>query len=350
MEFHTADLNQNGIKELSTINSANVLRAFASGCVVCIDSPPGLVAWWGLDESFRITAHDSWSNHDGQYLGTPVNSSGKVSGGLGLDAFSEGVHVADAAALNLGTGDFSIDAWIKTASAAPRSPILSKYDFALSRGWAVWVDQGNRLALRLGDGVDADYLSGVQSIANGVWHHVAVTVNRSDTGGVKFYLDGTGIGSGNPTSRSGDLGDTSGIWLGRANLAIGDSAGFSGVLEEVRLFNRALTSTEIRSIVAMDSLGNCKPKVFNCACQHQGDVVADGVPDVFDVVGLIDYAFSGASQPPMDPSCPHVDRGDVNCDGGDDVFDVVGLIDYVFSGGNTPCNPCACSPYPTNCP
>jgi hypothetical protein len=87
-----------------------------------------------------------------------------------------------------------------------------------------------------------------------------------------------------------------------------------------------------------------------CACPAQGDVKPDGVPDVFDIVYLIDYAFSGGTQPPKDPPCPHVDRGDVNCDGVDDVFDVVGLIDYVFSGGEPPCNPCACSPYPTNCP
>ncbi len=34
----------------------------------------------------------------------------------------------------------------------------------------------------------------------------------------------------------------------------------------------------------------------------------------------------------------------------DDVPDVVYLIDYVFAGMAAPCNPCACSPYPTNCP
>lgn len=71
---------------------------------------------------------------------------------------------------------------------------------------------------------------------------------------------------------------------------------------------------------------------------------------MFDVIGLIDYAFSSGPQPPKDSNCPHVDRGDVNCDGIDDVFDVVGLIDYTFSGGTPPCNPCSCGPYPTNCP
>lgn len=94
------------------------------------------------------------------------------------------------------------------------------------------------------------------------------------------------------------------------------------------------------------------PQCFPCDCRlHQtGDLNNDGVPDVFDILYLIDYVFSGGPTPPIDPTCPHVDRGDVNCDGVDDVFDVVRLIDFVFSGGTPPCDPCLCSPYPTNCP
>jgi hypothetical protein len=77
---------------------------------------------------------------------------------------------------------------------------------------------------------------------------------------------------------------------------------------------------------------------------------SDGVPDVFDVIYLIDYVFSGGVAPPKDALCPHINRSDVNCDGVADVFDVIGLIDFVFSGGKAPCDPCLCSPYPTNCP
>jgi len=101
-----------------------------------------------------------------------------------------------------------------------------------------------------------------------------------------------------------------------------------------------------------DACDNC-PYFANpdpTGCPHHGDVSPDGFFDVFDVVGLIDYAFSGGAQPPKDSSCPHIDRGDVNCDRVDDVFDVVYLIDHVFSGGAPPCNPCACNPYPVNCP
>ena len=350
LQFYTTDLDQNGVNELGTINHLNVFRTFESSCAVCTNPPSGLAAWWALDESFGATAHDSWSNHDGQYVGTPAYSSGKIGPGLRFGTPGEGVRVADASALNVGTGDFSVDAWILTTSPAPYSPILSKFEAGSNRGWAVWVDHGNRLAARLGDGTASDYPSGPQTIADGSWHHMAVTVDRDDTSGVKFYLDGNRIGAGNPTSRSGTVSNASDVRIGGGYAATGDPVFFSGTLDEVRLYRRALTLREVRSVLAADSLGNCKPSSVVCNCNQQGDVVADSVPDVFDVVGLIDYAFSGGTQPPNDPNCPHVDRGDVNCDGVDDVFDVVGLIDFVFSGGTPPCNPCACNPYPAGCP
>ncbi|MBI5866984.1 MAG: hypothetical protein HZB43_01610 [candidate division Zixibacteria bacterium] len=88
---------------------------------------------------------------------------------------------------------------------------------------------------------------------------------------------------------------------------------------------------------------------FPCNCPDQGRLNADSVIDVLDIIALIDYVFSGAAQPVTDPICP-TDRGEINCDGADDVLDVVDLIDYVFAEGQAPCNPCACSPYPSNCP
>lgn len=77
---------------------------------------------------------------------------------------------------------------------------------------------------------------------------------------------------------------------------------------------------------------------FGCDCPHQGDTNGDGVIDVFDVIGLIEIAFSGAPDP-QDPQCPKT-RGDVNSDSVTDVFDVIYLITTAFSGGPDPVNPC----------
>lgn len=88
-----------------------------------------------------------------------------------------------------------------------------------------------------------------------------------------------------------------------------------------------------------------------CDCSSHGDVAEDnGYIDPIDLAVLIDHLFAGGAQPPIDPTCPHFDRGDFNCDGADDALDLSVLIDHLFAGGDPPCDPCACTPYPTNCP
>jgi hypothetical protein len=66
-----------------------------------------------------------------------------------------------------------------------------------------------------------------------------------------------------------------------------------------------------------------------------GDENGDGTVDVFDVIMLIDYVFSGGTGP--NP----VSIADVNGDCVADVFDVIYLIDHVFSGGPAPVAGCA---------
>ena len=62
----------------------------------------------------------------------------------------------------------------------------------------------------------------------------------------------------------------------------------------------------------------------------RGDIDENGIFDIFDVVGLIDYVFRNGS-PPFPAFL-----ADVNCDSIHDIFDVVTLINHVFRGGPQP--------------
>ncbi|MBI5869282.1 MAG: hypothetical protein HZB43_13510 [candidate division Zixibacteria bacterium] len=80
-------------------------------------------------------------------------------------------------------------------------------------------------------------------------------------------------------------------------------------------------------------------EIVSCLCLWQGDIDANGVMDVFDVIQLIQIAFVGADPFP-DPGCPTT-RADYNNDGVVDVFDVIAIIKGVFSNGPPPADPCA---------
>jgi hypothetical protein len=61
---------------------------------------------------------------------------------------------------------------------------------------------------------------------------------------------------------------------------------------------------------------------------RRGDINIDGIWDVRDVVGMIEYVFRGATPP--DPES----IADLSCDNVADVVDVVTLINFVFRGGS----------------
>ena len=95
------------------------------------------------------------------------------------------------------------------------------------------------------------------------------------------------------------------------------------------------THTELRSTAypnPVPSPGEMAVVGFTPTAQRRGDMVADGIYNVQDVVALVNFVFRGAAPP--HPSL----LADVNCDGfAANVQDVVRLVEHVFRGGAVPC-------------
>ncbi|MCJ7423772.1 hypothetical protein MUP01_05835, partial [Candidatus Bathyarchaeota archaeon] len=239
----------------------------------CTPPPSGMVAWWSLDETTGPTAHDiaGSANNSGTWMNSPTPVTGKVAGALSFSG-SNSVDVPNQAELNFGTGDFSIDFWIKTTASSGTHPILDKRTGSVPNltGYQLYVWNG-KPGLQLADGAGYTVLSSTGLVADGNWHHVAVTVDRDNTSGVLFYVDGSLVSTLNPTARQLTLTNTAPFVMAR-NL-ISPSETFAGTLDELELFNRALDSLEVRSIWAADSAGKCKTTV----CYADGDANNDGV-------------------------------------------------------------------------
>jgi len=75
------------------------------------------------------------------------------------------------------------------------------------------------------------------------WHHVAVVMD-SGTMNVNVYVDGDVVASDTTTVLPKDLGKTTQNWLGRSQFTA--DAYFGGLLDEFRIYNRALTAGEVR--------------------------------------------------------------------------------------------------------
>ncbi len=86
------------------------------------------------------------------------------------------------------------------------------------------------------------------------WSHVACTYDRQT---IRGYVNGVEVAS---------AADTQAIPTSSVNLAIGKEDGFTdrnfdGLIDEVEIFSRALTSAEFQSIYNAGSAGKCRPTV-----------------------------------------------------------------------------------------
>ena len=96
----------------------------------------------------------------------------------------------------------------------------------------------------------------------GRWLHVAVSVDRDDPTGLRFYVNGAPHGPDlDPTDRQGSLTNPEQLRIGATRTGVHDLFWwfFNGRIDEIELFNLVLTPDEVFDIWYADSLGKCKP-------------------------------------------------------------------------------------------
>jgi Concanavalin A-like lectin/glucanases superfamily len=236
------------------LSPAQVLRLY-------LDS--ALLGHWKFDEGTGATAADSSGHgHTGTLVGGPVWTTGEIGGALAFNGSSSYVTVPSTAGLN--AYPLTIAVWMKTNSTSGVVGLVNKYVAYGQNGWNLFLNSGNLCAWYYRDAADAVYPGGgcpfnVAGYNDNQWHHVVFVVDA--TGGT-LYVDGASQGSipwaGTPgaptTTQPVDIGYYPN---GGASYPGGPGAGmyFSGVLDDVRLYNRALSSAAVAQLYLVESRG-----------------------------------------------------------------------------------------------
>lgn len=169
-----------------------------------------------------------------------------------FDGTQKYIEIPDNPKLNFGTGDLTISARVKTTSTSGIEVILDKRVETSGpvQGYTL-VNYNGTLLLQLADGVGqgwTNYQSGV-SIADGKLHHIAVTVDRDQADGGRWYLDGVEAGNRfNPTARQGSLDNAKPLVIGKRSDNPGGPGFFKGDIGHVRLFKGVLSAQEIAAL------------------------------------------------------------------------------------------------------
>src|SRR6266542_1224121 len=214
----------------------------------CVQPPSGLVSWWKGDGN----ATDATGSNNGALGGNATFAPGLDGQAFSFDGDKDGVTVGNPASLQLQS--FTIEAWIKRASTNLASLDVFQAGSVFGYGYAGYdfvVTDDGRLALGK---VGISAVASTRSIKDLNWHHVAVT---KAAGSVKFYVDS--VGEAAPAYDPG-FEFTSGAQIGsRQWESTQPSASFLGLIDEVSVYNRALSVSEIGTIYNARSAGKCAP-------------------------------------------------------------------------------------------
>jgi hypothetical protein len=217
----------------------------------CMPAPPNLVLWLPFDEtSGNVSANLASPANYGTQVNHPTPMPGAyVANSLSFDGTSY-VTVPDYTDIEIRTGDMTIDAWVyDTASPGTNNVILDKGSLT-GAGYALWLHPNLGLILLLSE---ASFIQGTP-ISEQQWHFVAVSVNQS-SGQAFFYVDGVAADTFPITPA--DLSYGGPLWVGASN-PLGSEYGWVGALDEVEVYNRALSSIELDAIYNAGNAGKCK--------------------------------------------------------------------------------------------
>src|SRR3989338_11167387 len=222
-----------------------------------ISKPPtnlGLVGYWSMNEGTGTRAGDlSGKGNNGILTNGPTWVDGKRGKALSFDGVDDYVFVndpGDSSVLDFDTSStITMSAWIRKSS-------LTSYPLIVTKGRSN--GSYTNYAIRSGDGTGSerkfsffyrnsantawhvyDTVSNVFEVGN--WYHVAVSYTFGTGSSIKMYINcvempgGWVAGTGNDAPLVGNFQ----LWIGDDNA----NSEFHGLIDEVRIYNRALSAT-----------------------------------------------------------------------------------------------------------
>ena len=210
-----------------------------------------LVGYWNFDEGSGTMAADSSGNSKtGTLLAAPGGAlptwiGDGVSGGALHFGGTGYVEMADtASAYDFGAGGFSVSAWVRYGTQGPSDhAIAAKHSGGFTNGYFL-SDTNSKLDFYFNQ--DASRVLTPSTYDDNQWHFV-VGINDGTNG--SLYVDGQFIGSnaGTPSTNSVNF-LVGGVFMGPGAFAGGFVGGFSGDIDDVAVWNDALTPTQVTQL------------------------------------------------------------------------------------------------------
>ncbi|SMF00420.1 Cobalamin biosynthesis protein CobT (nicotinate-mononucleotide:5, 6-dimethylbenzimidazole phosphoribosyltransferase) [Alteromonadaceae bacterium Bs31] len=209
-----------------------------------VDINNGLLAYWPVDEIVSNVVFDqSGNNQDGELV-NGTSGSGISEGALD---FAARQGYASFSPLVLEGSSFSVSLWLNAADFTEKEGRLisqamgvssDDHDFMLS----TYSNRGMKLRARLKtNGETATLVASESLLSIGQWTHVVAVYDGSS---LRLYQDGKVVGA---MAITGDISSSSGALLNIGRNPVGGRY-FSGSIDEIRIYSRALSDEQIQCL------------------------------------------------------------------------------------------------------
>jgi hypothetical protein len=225
---------------LDKVSSVNA--AYPSSIASTISN--GLIAYWPLSNNSVADLSGNGNNGTASSITTSADRFGNPGGASYFNGTSSYISIPDQASLRLHSTDFTISAWVKLSGPSTGSSIVTKRIGGNSTGYGMGISSTN-VTFGPGGGVAA---IATATVDTGRWYMVSAVYTLSNST-VKLYLNGVLVNTTTNFASPGTL--TPLLYIGRDDPSTGTSGYFfKGSMSDIRMYNRAVTSTEVSELYA----------------------------------------------------------------------------------------------------
>jgi len=209
----------------------------------------GLVSYWSFDRASTEgeTAKDVWGNNDGTIIGDPKIVEGAVREALDFDGVDDCVDCGNDESLNI-TDKMTIEFWIYPRENVENRHIVSRGEWAVAGFWVQHCDPSNIGGIYFYlNGVYQGFIVPAGNSELNTWNHFLLTYDGSV---VKSYKNGQFL---NEAPANGNITSEDGSFMISRYMAV-DLHHFDGIIDEVRVYNRALNADEAQQNFASEGM------------------------------------------------------------------------------------------------
>ncbi len=279
------------------------VEANAGSTRVMCEADPTLVGCWRMDEEAGTTIQDGGASpyNDGTLINNPTWLPGKIGNALTFNGTNQYATVPDDISLDI-TSAITLAAWVKPGKTGTQNILKKVTGTTTPSGYELSLSSAGKVFVRFNGNVNYRVDSTVNYPADGTtWTHIAATFDGST---IRVYINGSMNNSTTPST-------TFTIGANTTNLGVGAEPAstpinyFLGLIDDARIYNRALSDSEIIALASNtppgDTTAPAAPTALNATAGNQIANLTWTAPTDPDVKG---YNIYRSESTPVETTTP----------------------------------------------